>query len=196
METYQMKKIFLLPIVLFFSFLQISSAYCDVLKITLGDTPLTLMGDHIKVGKPLPDIELSNLSLTITSLDSFKGKVTILSVVPSLDTPTCEKQTHILSEENHGLDQNSNLITISRDLPFAQKRFSKNAKINNLIFLSDYRDASFGKSSGLLIQENRLLARAVFVLDKNGIVRYKEIVSKLAELPNMEEAFKAAQALF
>ena len=75
------------------------------------------------------------------------------------------------------------------------KRFSKKAKIDNLIFLSDYRDASFGKASGLLIQENRLLARAVFVLDKDGVVRYKEIVSKLAELPDMEKAFKAAQSL-
>jgi len=191
-----MKKIYLLSGILFFSFLQVMTAIGgDVVKISLGGTSLTLFGNHIEVGKPLPKVVLPNLSLAMTDLDSFKGKVTILSVVPSLDTPTCEKQTHILSEENHGLDKKANLITISRDLPFAQKRFSKKAKINNLIFLSDYRDASFGKASGLLIQENRLLARAVFVLDKDGVVRYKEIVSKLAELPKMEKAFKAAQSL-
>lgn len=191
-----MKKLFLLPSILFFSFIQVSAAFGEnVIKISLGDVSLTLLGDHIEVGKTLPEVELPNLSLAMTALDSFKGKVTILSVVPSIDTPTCEKQTHILSEENHGLDKNANLVTISRDLPFAQKRFSKKAKINNLIFLSDYRDASFGKASGLLIQENRLLARAVFVLDKDGVVRYKEIVSKLAELPDMEKAFKAAQSL-
>ncbi len=191
-----MKKLFLFQMIFLVGFLQVSTVYGgDVIKISLGDTPLTLFGDHIKVGKPLPEMALPNLSLAMTPLDSFKGKVTILSVVPSLDTPTCEKQTHILSEESHGLDKKANLITISRDLPFAQKRFSKKAKINNLVFLSDYRDASFGKTSGLLIQENRLLARAVFVLDKEGVVRYKEIVSKLAELPNMEKAFKAAQSL-
>jgi thiol peroxidase len=191
-----MKRQLVLLVVLFFSVLQVGTVFGgDVVKISLGGNPLTLFGDHIEVGKPLPKVELPNLSLTMTALESFKGKVTILSVVPSLDTPTCEKQTHILSEENHGLDKNTNLITISRDLPFAQKRFSKKAKISNLIFLSDYRDASFGKASGLLIQENRLLARAVFVLDKDGVVRYKEIVSKLAELPNMEKVFKAAQSL-
>ncbi len=191
-----MKKFVLLSGILFFGFFQISIAFGgDAVKISLGDVPLTLFGDHIKVGKALPKVELPNLSLAMTALDSFRGKVTILSIVPSLDTPTCEKQTHILSEENHGLDKKANLITISRDLPFAQKRFSKKAKISNLTFLSDYRDASFGKASGLLIQENRLLARAVFVLDKDGIVRYKEIVSELAELPNMEKAFKAAQSL-
>jgi thiol peroxidase len=191
-----MKKLFLAPGILFFSFLQVSIVLGgEVVKISLGGAPLTLFGNHIKVGRPLPKVELPNLSLSMTDLDSFKGKVTILSVVPSIDTPTCEKQTHILSEENHGLDKTANLITISRDLPFAQKRFSKKAKINNLIFLSDYRDASFGKASGLLIKENLLLARAVFVLDKDGVVRYKEIVSKLAELPDMEKAFKAAQSL-
>ena len=118
-----------------------------------------------------------------------------MSVVPSLDTPTCDKQTHILSEENKGLDKIANLVTVSRDLPFAQKRFAKNAKMNNITFLSDYRDAEFGKKTGLLIKENRLLARAVFVLDQNGIVRYLEIVSELAKLPDMDKAMGFARSL-
>ena len=144
----------------------------EVQTITLGGKPLTLMGEKAQVGETLPPVHLPDLALNMIDLQSLKGKVTILSIVPSLDTPTCDKQTHILSEENKGLDKTANLITISRDLPFAQKRFAKEAKINNLKFLSDYRDAEFGKLSGLLIEENRLLARAVFVLDQNGIIRY------------------------
>jgi thiol peroxidase len=118
-----------------------------------------------------------------------------LSVVPSLDTPTCDKQTHILSEENKGLDKIANLITISRDLPFAQKRFATKTKMKNITFLSDYRDAEFGKSTGLLIKENRLLARAIIILDSEGIVRYLEIVPELSKLPNMEKAMAFARSL-
>ena len=167
----------------------------EIQTITLRGKPLTLMGEKSQVGKTLPTVRLPDLGLNMIDLQSFKGKVTILSVVPSLDTPTCDKQTHILSEENKGLDKTVNLITISRDLPFAQKRFAKEAKINNIKFLSDYRDAEFGKLTGLLIEENRLLARAVFVLDQNGIIRYLEIVSELAKLPDMEKAMEFARSL-
>jgi thioredoxin-dependent peroxiredoxin len=133
--------------------------------------------------------------LKMVDLQSLKGKVTLLSVVPSLDTPTCDKQTHILSEENKGLDKTTNLVTISRDLPFAQKRFAKNANMQNILFLSDYRDGEFGKSTGLLIKENRLLTRAIIVLDREGIIRYIEVVSELARLPEMEKAFEFARSL-
>ena len=167
----------------------------EVQTVTLRGKPLTLLGEKSQVGKTLPTVRLPDLGLNMIDLQSFKGKVTILSVVPSLDTPTCDKQTHILSEENKGLDKTANLITVSRDLPFAQKRFAKKARINNITFLSDYRDAEFGKSTGLLIEENRLLARAIFVLDQNGIIRYLEIVSELAKLPNMERAMEFARSL-
>ncbi|MZH05098.1 MAG: thiol peroxidase [Nitrospinae bacterium] len=167
----------------------------EVQTVTLRGKPLTLLGEKSQVGKTLPTVRLPDLGLNMIDLQSFKGKVTILSVVPSLDTPTCDKQTHILSEENKGLDKTANLITVSRDLPFAQKRFAKEARINNITFLSDYRDAEFGKSTGLLIEENRLLARAIFVLDQNGIIRYLEIVSELAKLPNMERAMEFARSL-
>ena len=135
-------------------------------KITLNGNPLTLMGEPLQVGQTLPKINLPDGSLNMVELDSLKGKITILSVVPSLDTPTCEEQTHILSEKNDGLDLTVQLVTLSRDLPFAQKRFAKGAKINNILFLSDYRDAGFGNASGLLIEETRLLARAVMVLER------------------------------
>ncbi|MEK9628358.1 MAG: thiol peroxidase [Nitrospinota bacterium] len=167
----------------------------EVQTITLRGKPLTLIGKKSQVGKTLPTVRLPDLGLNMIDLQSFNGKVTILSVVPSLDTPTCDKQTHILSEENKGLDKTANLVTVSRDLPFAQKRFAKEAKINNIQFLSDYRDAEFGKSTGLLIEENRLLARAVFVLDRKGIIRYLEIVSELAKLPDMEKAMEFARSL-
>ena len=167
----------------------------EVQIVTLRGKPLTLMGEKSQVGKTLPNVRLSDLGLHMIDLRSFKDKVTILSVVPSIDTPTCDKQTHILSEDNRGLDKTANLITVSRDLPFAQKRFAKEAKINNITFLSDYRDAEFGKSTGLLIKENRLLARAIFVLDQKGIIRYLEVVSELAKLPNMERAMEFARSL-
>jgi len=167
----------------------------EIQVIKLHGKPLTLIGKKSEPGKRLPALSLPDLGMKMINLQSFKGKVTIISVVPSLDTPTCEKQTHILSEENGGLDKTVNLVTVSRDLPFAQKRFAKNAKINNIIFLSDYRDAEFGKKTGLLIKENFLLARAVFVLDQKGIVRYLEIVSELAKLPDMDKAMDFARSL-
>lgn len=173
-----------------------SSVWCgEVQSITLGGKPLTLTGEKLQTGKMLPTVLLPDLGLNMVNLQSFKGKVTLLSVVPSLDTPTCDKQTHILSEENKGLDKIANLITISRDLPFAQKRFATKTKMQNITFLSDYRDAQFGKSTGLLIEENRLLARAIIILDPEGTVRYLEIVSELSKLPDMEKAMEFARSL-
>jgi len=164
-------------------------------KITLQGNPLTLMGEPLQVGQTLPEVQLPDRTLKMVNLKSLKGKITILSVVPSLDTPTCEEQTHILSEKNDGLDQTVQLVTLSRDLPFAQKRFAKGAKINNVLFLSDYRDAGFGNASGLLIEENRLLARAVMVLDKEGVIRYLEIVPELSRLPDMQKVFAFARSM-
>ena len=164
-------------------------------QVTLRGKPLTLIGQRLHVGETLPKIKLPDMFLNMINLNSFNGKVTILSVVPSLDTPTCEKQTHILSEENNGLDKTVNLITISRDLPFAQKRFAKGANIENIQFLSDYRSGEFGTNTGLLIEENRLLARAIIVLDRTGTIRYLEIVKELGHLPDMRKAFIAASSL-
>ena len=177
-----------------FLFIFSGSAYSGS-TVTLKGAPLTLMGEPLQVGQTLPDVHLPDRSLQMVDLKSLKGKVSILSIVPSLDTPTCEEQTHILSEENEGLDQTTRLITLSRDLPFAQKRFAKNAKIDNVLFLSDYRDAGFGNASGLLIEENRLLARAIMVLDREGIIRYLEIVPELSKLPDMRKVFDFARSL-
>ncbi len=164
-------------------------------EVSLRGKPLTLTGTLLRVGETLPKMSLPNISMSMVGLESLQGKATIISVVPSLDTPTCDKQTHILSEENEGVDRTATLVTISRDLPFAQKRFSKEAKINNVLFLSDYRDASFGSASGLLIDENRLLARAIIVLDAKGVIRYIEVVDELSRLPDMKRAFDFIKSL-
>ena len=164
-------------------------------QITLHGKPLTLTGTALQEGQPFPAITIPDSGLQMIDLQSFKGKVTIISIVPSIDTKVCEKQTHILSEENEGLDKTVRLVTVSRDLPFAQKRFATEAKIHNVLFLSDYRDGTFGASTGLMIQENRLLARAVVVVDKEGVIRYLEIVPDLGQLPNMKKAFQLAKSL-
>jgi thiol peroxidase len=167
----------------------------EKIQVSRNGKPLTLAGTPLQVGEMLPELSLTDTSMKMVDLKSFQGKVTVLSVVPSLDTPICEKQTHILSEENEGLDQTVRLVTVSRDLPFAQKRFAKEAKIANILFLSDYRDAAFGLAGGLLIQETRLLTRAVLVLDRNGAIRHIEIVPDLGTLPDMKRALATARGL-
>ena len=164
-------------------------------QVTLHGKLLTLTGTALQEGQPFPAITIPDSGLQMTALQSFKGKATIISIVPSIDTKVCEKQTHILSEENGGLDKTVRLVTISRDLPFAQRRFAEEANIHNVLFLSDYRDGEFGASTGLMIQENRLLARAVIVVDKKGVIRYLEIVPDLGQLPNMKKAFQLAGSL-
>jgi thiol peroxidase len=159
--------------------------------------PLMLSGTAIKVGEPLRDIKLTQNDLSMIGVTDTKGKgkVRIISVVPSLDTKVCEQQTHYLSEKNKGLDKMVELITISVDTPFAQKRFSEEAKIQNVTFLSDYRGADFGKAHGLFLKDPHLLTRAILVVDKDNVVRYMQVTPELAQLPDMEEAFKFARKL-
>jgi thiol peroxidase len=115
--------------------------------------------------------------------------------VPSIDTPTCDEQTHQLSEENGGLDEQVELITVSMDLPFAQSRFAKEANISNVTFLSDYNAREFGSHNGLMIEPLGLLARAVIVTDKDNIVRYLQVVPEVTALPDMQAAMEAARTL-
>jgi thioredoxin-dependent peroxiredoxin len=160
------------------------------------DTKLPLSGvGMVEVGKPLPSAIVVGGDLKPVDLGQPTGKVRIISVVPSLDTKTCEKQTHVLSEENKGLDKQVEMITVSRDLPFAQTRFAKDAKIKNVTFLSDYNKREFGENNGLTIAPLALLARAVIVTDKDNIVRYLQVVPELTALPDMPAAMKAAKDL-
>ena len=159
--------------------------------------PLMLTGMGIKVGDKLRDVKLAQTDLSMVAINETKGKgkVRIISIVPSLDTKVCEQQTHYLSEKNMGLDRMVELITISVDTPFAQKRFAEEAKINNVTFLSDFRAADFGKAHGLLLKDLHLLSRALLVVDKDNKVRYLQITPELAQLPDLEEAFRFARKL-
>lgn len=163
--------------------------------VTFKGTPLTLVGSGIKVGDALRDVQVAKGDLSLVNLADTKGKVRIINVVPSLDTPVCEQQTHHLSEKNSGLDKMIELITISVDTPFAQGRFAKEARIGNVTFLSDYRGGDFGKTYGLLVEGPHILARTVMVVDKDNVIRYMQIAPELTQLPDMDAAFRAAKEL-
>lgn len=160
-------------------------------------SPLVLAGTGIKVGDELRDVKLAQPDLSLVNIvdTKGKGKVRIISVVPSLDTKVCEQQTHHLSEKNKGLDKMVELITVSIDTPFAQKRFAEAAKIDNVTFLSDYRNADFGKTYGLFLKDPHILARAIMVVDAHNKIRYLQVTPELAQLPDMDEAFQFARRL-
>ena len=163
--------------------------------ITIKGSPLTLLGTPVKLGQQAPDFQALANDLSPVKLSDFLGKVCIISSVPSLDTPVCDTQTRRFNEEAQKLGKDVFVLTISMDLPFAQKRWCAAAGIENLKTLSDHRDAAFGNAFALLIKELRLLARAVFVLDKDGIIRYIELVPELTDEPNYDAALKAAKQL-
>jgi len=158
-------------------------------------SPLPLTGSPIKVGDPLPAATLTGAGLASVNIADNKGRVRIINVVPSLDTPTCNAQTHELVEKDPTLAQNVELVTVSMDLPFAQARWQRAAKAKDMIFLSDYKTGEFGMSTGLLIVPLHLLTRTVIVTDKNGVIRYMQIVPEITELPDMDAAMAAAKAL-
>jgi thiol peroxidase len=165
-------------------------------SVTMKGNPMALSGSgEVEVGKPLPSAMVVGGDLKPIDLGTPTGKVRIISVVPSVDTKTCEKQTHQLSEDSKGLDKQVEMITVSRDLPFAQGRFAKEAKIRNVTFLSDYNMREFGDHNGLTITSLGLLARAVIVTDKDNVVRYLQVVPELTALPDMPAAMKAARDL-
>lgn len=163
--------------------------------VTFKGKPLVLTGSGVKVGDKLRNVKVAKGDLSLVNITDTKGKVRILNIVPSLDTVVCEQQTHHLSEKNSGLDKTIELITISVDTPFAQGRFAKEAKIANVTFLSDYRGGDFGKVYGLLVKDLHILARTVMVVDKDNVIRYMQVTPELAQMPDMDAAFKAAKAL-
>lgn len=164
-------------------------------SIMMKGSPLPLRGQAIKVGEPLPSAMVTGANLGPVDIATGNGKVRIISVVPSVDTPTCEAQTHELSEKDRKLAEQVEMVTISMDLPFAQQRFAKEAKIKNITFYSDYKTGEFGQNNGLMIDPLHLLARAVIVTDKNNVVRYLQVVPEVTELPDMAAAMKFAKTL-
>jgi thiol peroxidase len=163
--------------------------------ITMKGNPLTLVGQEVRQGEPAPDFEVIANDLSPFKFSSLQGKVAIISAVPSLDTPTCNIETRWFNEEAAKLGPGVEILTISMDLPFAQKRWCGAAGVDRVKTYSDHRDAAFGLAYGVLIKELRLLARAVFVVDKEGVVRYIQLVKELANEPNYDEVLQALSKL-
>ncbi|QOY33886.1 thiol peroxidase [Anaerobacillus isosaccharinicus] len=163
-------------------------------NVTFKGNPITLLGNEVKVGDVAPNFTVLANDLTPVTLENLKGNVTVISVVPSLDTGVCDAQTRRFNEEAANLED-VNVLTISVDLPFAQKRWCGAAGIDKVQTLSDHRELSFGKAFGVAIAELRLLARAVFVLNAEGEIAYAQYVPEATDHPDYEAAVLAAKAL-
>ena len=163
--------------------------------VTMKGNPITLMGTELQVGDKAPDFVAIDNDLNPVSFDSFRGKVCIVSSVPSLDTPVCDMETRRFNDEAGRLGDDVEILTISMDLPFAQKRWCGAAGVDRVQTLSDHRDAAFGQAYGVLIKGFRLLARAVFVVDKEGTIRYMELVKEIASEPDYDSVLTAVKEL-
>ena len=163
--------------------------------VTMKGNPLELSGLELKVGDPAPDFSVVDNDLGETRLSAYPGKIRIISAVPSLDTPVCDLQTRRFNQDAPGLSEDVVVLTVSMDLPFAQKRWCAAAGLDNVITLSDHRDASFGRAYGVLLEDLRLLARAVFVVDREGIIRYLQIVDEVTSEPDYDGVLKAVTKL-
>ncbi|WP_316348457.1 thiol peroxidase [Desulfuromonas acetoxidans] len=163
--------------------------------ITFKGNPVTLVGPDITVGDNAPDFKVVDNGLQPVTLDSAKGKVQLIAVVPSIDTGVCDTMTRKFNQDAADLPDSVAVYTISVDLPFAQGRWCGNAGIERVKTLSDYQDRSFGLAYGLLIDELKLLARAVYVVDAQGKVAYREIVSEVTAEPDYQAALNAVKAL-
>ena len=163
--------------------------------ITMKGNPLTLVGKQVRIGDRAPDFEVIDNDLSPVEFSSFLGKVCILSSVPSLDTPVCDMETRRFNEEAGRLNSDVVVLTISMDLPFAQKRWCGAAGVDRVLTLSDHRDASFGMAYGVLIKELRLLARAVFVVDGNGVIQHVDLVKEMTEEPDYDSVLTTVKRL-
>lgn len=163
--------------------------------ITMKGNPLTLQGQEVHVGDPAPDFTVINTELSPVHLTDYRGRVVILAAVPSLDTSVCDLETRRFNQEAAQLGDDVRILTVSMDLPFAQQRWCGAAGVDRVVTLSDHRDASFGLAYGVLIKELRLLARSVFVIDRDGVIRYQQIVREQASEPDYTAVLDAVQTL-
>ncbi len=163
--------------------------------VTMQGNPLTLIGKELKVGDAAPDFDVVDNDLKPFKLSSLKGKVVVISAVPSLDTSVCDTETRRFNKEADALGDNVKILTISMDLPFAQKRWCGAAGVNNVMTLSDYQSASFGTAFGILIKGLHLLARVIFVVDTKGVIRYIQYVKEATHEPNYDEVLAAVKKL-
>ena len=160
---------------------------------TMKGNPLTLIGPELQAGDHAPDFSVVDGTLSAVNLEKTGANVRIISVVPSLDTPVCDLQTKRFNEEAAKLP-GVDIITVSMDLPFAQKRWCGAFGVDRIKMLSDHRSGSFGESYGTLIKDLRIESRAIFVLDKDNIIRHVEYVKEVADHPNYDAALAAAKA--
>ncbi|MEB8094684.1 thiol peroxidase [Staphylococcus caprae] len=157
--------------------------------VTFKNNPVTLLGQQVNEGETAPNFTVLDNGLNQVTLDNYKGKKKLISVVPSIDTGVCDQQTRKFNEE--ASQEDGVVLTISVDLPFEQKRWCASNGLDNVITLSDHKDLSFGKNFGVVMEELRLLARSVFVLNENNKVVYKEIVSEGTNFPDFDAALEA-----
>lgn len=163
--------------------------------VTAGGNPMTLQGNEIKVGDKAPDFEVLDNNSKPVHLSAFRGKIIVIASVPSLDTAVCDAETRRFNLEAEKLSDEVQILTISMDLPAAQKRWCGAAGVERIQTLSDHRTASFGTAYGVLIKELRLLARVVFVIDRDGIVRYIQVVNEVSKEPVYDEIIEAINKL-
>lgn len=161
-------------------------------NVTFQQDPVTLLGNEMSAGDKAPDFTVLSNDLGEVSLYDYKGKVKLITTVPSVDTGVCSEETKRFNEEADKLD-NTHVLTVSMDLPFAQARWCAANGVKNLDTLSDHRDADLGEKYGVLIKELRLLTRAVFVVDSNDNVTYVEYVSEVTDFPDYDKALEAAR---
>lgn len=161
--------------------------------ITFKGNPMTLLGPEIKVGEKAPDFLVVDNGLASVSLGNFKGMIKIVSAVPSLDTPVCNMETRHFNQEAAKLPGNVVILTVSMDLPFAQKRWCAASGVDKVVTLSDYRERSFGEAYGVLIKELKLLSRSLFVIDADDVVRYIQHVPEVTTEPNYGAVLAAAR---
>jgi len=164
-------------------------------NVTFQGNPLTLLDKEVKVGDKAPDFVVLDSNLKEVRLKDFPGKIKLISVTPSLDTPVCDMQARRFNEAAAKLPDDVVIINISMDLPFAIARFCTSAGIDRVKVLSDHRDASFGNTYGVLIKELRLLARSVFIIDRDNIMKYIEIVPEITNHPDYEKALEVVKSL-
>lgn len=164
--------------------------------VLMKGSPLTLQGDEIKVGMEAPDFKVTaNDMLPMKFKRTYRGKTVLISAVPSLDTPVCDLETRKFNSEAEKLSPEVEIVTISMDLPFAQARWCGAAGIKRVKTYSDYQKAEFAKAYGILIKELRLLARAIFIVDREGIIRYTQLVPEVTHEPDYESALKALKEI-
>ena len=163
--------------------------------ITFKGKPMTLLGPDVKAGDKAPDFRAVDNGLAPVTLADFRGKVKIISAVPSLDTPTCDMETRRFNQEAASLPGDVVVLTVSLDLPFAQKRWCAAAGIDKVKTLSDYQDRSFAAAYGVLIKELKLLSRSIFVVDKADTVRYVQHVGEVSREPDYAPVIAAAKSL-